>query len=165
MLRLSLFLIALQWSVHSSAQSNLQTIDGVMTELLTQISLKKGDKMDTAAVRNLFIPTAQLTILMNETDSAYAETVTLNDFLELITDPYYEEGYSEKEIYRVIDQYNGMAQVFQSFKAKDSEGESGRGITSYQLVQMENRWWIVNILWTNEVEGMPLPKKYLKGKQ
>ncbi|WP_205960492.1 hypothetical protein [Flammeovirga sp. MY04] len=84
--------------------------------------------------------------------------MTLNDFLELVTDPYYEEGYSEKRISRVIDQYKGIAQVFESFKAKDSEGENGRGITSYQMLELDDRWWIANIVWTNEDEKHPIPK-------
>ncbi|MBD3630826.1 hypothetical protein [Cyclobacterium sp.] len=67
--------------------------------------------MNTSAVRNLFHPSAILTVA----DSFNAETVSINDFLILLKDPYYEEGYLEKEINKVVDEYNGIAQVFQSF--------------------------------------------------
>ncbi|OHX65170.1 hypothetical protein [Flammeovirga pacifica] len=159
-----LFLITLLLSsLYGTCQikNSFKTIDGVLNELLEQISISKGEQMDTAAIRTIFLPTAQFSIRMQDTDTTFVETVTLNEFLELITDPYYEEGYSEKHISRVIDQYKGIAQVFESFKAKDSEGENGRGISSYQMIELNGRWWVTNILWTNESKEHPIPEKYL----
>lgn len=134
------------------------SINGILQELLNQISVEKGEKMDTAAIRNLFYPDAQLTVL-NNADSSFAETVSLEGFLILLTDPYYEEGYHEEAIHTTIDECNGIAQVFQSFYGKDSESVE-RGINSYQLAYYNNRWWIVSLLWTLESPDVQLPKKY-----
>ncbi len=135
------------------------SIDAIVNELPRLVTIEKGEKIDTAAIRNLFYPSAQLTIL-NPSDSAYAESVSLDDFLELLTDPYYEEGYLEKEIHKVVDDYNGIAQVFQTFYGKDSEGSEGRGINSYQLAYYNDRWWIISLLWTLETDDAPIPTKY-----
>ena len=112
--------------------------------------------MDTSAVRNLFHPSAIFTVA----DSTKAETVSLDDFLTLLKDPYYEEGYVEEEIHKVVDEYNGIAQVFQTFYGKDSEGSEEIGINSYQLTYYGDRWWIVSLLWTIESQSNRIPVKY-----
>ena len=112
--------------------------------------------MDTAAVRNLFHQSAIFTVA----DSTNAETVSLDDFLKLLKDPYYEQGYLEKEIHKVVDEYNGIAHVFQTFYGKDSEGSEERGINSYQLTYYGGRWWIVSLLWTIEPDSEAIPAKY-----
>jgi len=106
------------------------TIDGVLNELLRQISIKKGEKMDTAAIRNLFHPKANFIV----GDSSNFETATLNEFLVFLTDPYYEQGYLEKEIHRVVNEYNGIAHVFATFYGRHPEDGEERGINSYQSV-------------------------------
>ena len=147
-------------SISSLAQEKtevpVESIDGIINELLDQITIEKGEKMDTAAVRNLFHPSAILTVA----DSTNAETASLDDFLNLLKDPYYEQGYLEKEIHKVVDEYNGIAQVFQSFYGKDSEGVNERGINSYQLTYYSGRWWIVSLLWTIESDNAGIPAKY-----
>jgi len=143
-------------SIAQNKDADLTTVDGTVQALLDQITIEKGEKMDTVAIRNIFHPAAILTVA----DSSKAETVTLDDFLTLLKDPYYEEGYLEKEIHKVTDQYNGIAQVFQTFYGKDSEGEEERGINSYQLTFYKGRWWIVSLLWTIEPSSLPIPAQY-----
>ncbi len=113
--------------------------------------------MDTTAIRNLFHPSATLSVA----DSSNIETVSIKDFLVLLKDPYYENGYLEKEVYKIVDQYNGIAQVFQTFYGKDSEGIEEKGINSYQLVYNQKRWWILSMLWTVESKSFKIPSKYL----
>ncbi|MFD2826796.1 hypothetical protein ACFSYG_09940 [Leeuwenhoekiella polynyae] len=153
LLCLLLFLTA---SGSSGAQENpeasLQTIDGIINELLDKLTIEKGEKMDTTAIRNLVYPAALFTVA----DATQAETVTLDEFLFLLKDPYYEAG----EIHKVVDAYQGIAQVFQTFQGKDSEGTEERGLNSYQLTYYADRWWIVSLLWTIESETAPIPKKY-----
>ncbi len=137
-------------------KASLQSIDGIINELLDQITIEKGQTMDTTAIRNLFHPNALLTV----SDSTMAETVALDDFLKLLRDPYYEAGYEEKEIHKIVDEFNGIAQVFQTFYGKDSEGAEEKGINSYQLAYYDDRWWIVSLLWTMESENAKIPQKY-----
>lgn len=112
--------------------------------------------MDTAAIRNLFHPQALLMV----SDSSYTEIASLDEFLVMTTDPYYEQGYLEAEIQKVVHEYNGIAQVFQTFYGRHPEDGEERGINSYQLAYDQGRWWIVNLLWTIEPKHAPIPKKY-----
>lgn len=108
------------------------------------------------------MPTARFSILNhNNSIPQLFESVSLDEFIEMLDDPYYEQGYLEYEIGKVVDEYNGIAHVFQSFYGKDSENVEERGIASYQLVFFNDRWWIVNVLWTTEGNGVEIPEKYM----
>ncbi|WP_221409596.1 hypothetical protein [Marinoscillum furvescens] len=110
--------LAIRVWAQDTAEAPEASIDGIIDELLDQITIEQGEQMDTAAIRNLFHPAAIFTVA----DPAQAETVSLDEFLVLLKNPYYEQGYLEKELHKVVDQYNGIAQVFQTFYGKDSEG-------------------------------------------
>jgi len=154
---LTIFLTASMSSLaQEKTDASVKSINGIIAELLDQITIEKGEKMDTMAIRNLFHPSAIFTVA----DSTHAETVSLDDFLTLLKDPYYEEGYLEKEIHKVVDEYNGIAQVFQTFYGKDSEGFEEKGINSYQLTHYSGRWWIVSLLWTIASKSSGIPAKY-----
>jgi hypothetical protein len=149
-----------------SADTNaVKSIDGIVKEVLRLVSGEKGKTRNLEALRNLFLPTATFTVL-NNSDSIPqpVETVSLDDFIKLMHDEYYEHGYLEYEIGKTIDEYNGIANVFQSFYGKDSENSEERGINSYQLVYFRKRWWIANLLWTGDTNGVKIPDKYLDKK-
>lgn len=143
----------------------VKSIDGIVREVLRLQSGESGKTKNWKALRNLFLPTATFTIL-NNSDSLRqpTETVSLDDFIELLHDDYYEEGYLEYETGKTIDEFNGIANVFQSFYGKDSKNEEARGINSYQLVYFRERWWVANLLWTLATDKVKIPKKYLRKK-
>ena len=158
---ISITLLAQEKLVSDTTAVN--SIDGIVKEVLKIISGADGKTRDWQAFRNLFLPTATFTILNN--DSTFpepVETISLEDFISLMHDEYYQQGFIEYETGKVVDEYNGISHVFQSFYAKDSENVEGRGVTSYQLVFYDNRWWIVNIMWTGDSNGVDVPEKYLE---
>lgn len=142
-----------------------KSIDGIVKEMLHIISGEEGKIRDWNAFRNLFLPHARLTIL-NHGDSLTlpVESITINEFIEIMHDEYYQQGFIEHETGKVVNEFNGIANVFQSFYAKDSEGEEGTGINSYQLVFFNERWHIVSLVWTNRLDGQEIPAQYLKNK-
>lgn len=155
-------------SVKLSAQEKMQadsnavnSIDGIIKEALRLISTTKGTPQNLGALKNLFLPTAQFTVLMHDSLDSQIETIGLDEFIEMLDDPYYHEGYLEYETGKVVDEYNGIAQVFQSYHGKDSDNYEESGVSSYQLVYFNNRWWIANIIWTGNSNGVKIPDKYL----
>ncbi len=142
----------------------IKTIDGTLTRMLQLLSVEKGNTIDTKSLKKLFLVHA--TFSVRSPDESYPnpfETVNLEDFLESLSDNYYEQGFEEKEISKVVNEFNGIANVFQSFIGLDSEGNSERGVNSYQLVYLKDRWWIANMIWTLETDEVKIPKKYLHG--
>ena len=140
----------------------VSTIDGIVKEVLVIISGEEAKTRNWEAFRGLFLPNATLSVLYhNDSIPLPVETVTLEEFIELMDDEYYEQGFTEYEIGKVINEYNGLASVFQSYYGKDSEGHEESGINSYQLVYFNDRWWIANLIWTGDSNGVAVPDKYL----
>lgn len=140
-----------------------QTIDGIVNEVLKIMAGEKGKVRNWSAFRDLFLPTATFTVLNHDdTFPTPTETVSLEEFIELMHDSYYDEGYIEYELGKVVNEYNGIANVFQSVYHKDSENVEGKGMNSYQLIYFKNRWWIANLIWTTDSNGVEVPKEYLE---
>jgi hypothetical protein len=140
----------------------VNSIDGIVKEVLQIISGDKGKHRDWNAFRNLFLPTARFTVLNhNDTLTKGVETVGLDEFITMMHDEYYDNGFFEKELSKSVEEYNGIASVFQSFYAKDSENKEEKGINAYQLAYFNKRWWIVSILWTGNDNKIEIPSKYL----
>ncbi len=153
--------LLLQGMVYAQA-ADLTTIDGILDELLDIITRDPGEEFEEDRYLRLFLPKATFTVLYQEGDMDRPyETVSLDEFVVLLKDPYYTAGFREWELHKVVDEFNGIAQVFQTTRAQDSDGEDVRMVNSYQLLQMEGRWWIYSILWTNETQDEPIPQKYL----
>jgi hypothetical protein len=141
----------------------VKSIDAIVKEVLKIISGEKGEKRNWDDFRKLFLPTAYF-IVLNNNDSIPRpiDTATLEQFISSMNDDYYNNGYLEYEISKVVNEYNGIANVFQTFYGKDSENKEERGINSYQLVYFNHRWWIANLIWTGDNNGVRVPKKYLR---
>ena len=112
------------------------------------------------------MPTAKFTILYHQSDSIPLkyESLSADQFFEYMQEAkdYYEKGFTQYETGKVVNEYNGIANVFQSFYAMDSDGQEVKGMTSYQLVYFDDRWWISDVLWTTNTNGIPIPPKYFK---
>lgn len=146
-------------------ESSVKTIDGIVTKMLDIISAEKGETRDWDAFRKLFTPDVTFSVLAQDTDYPYPfESINLEDFIESMKDAYYDNGFEEYALGKVVNEYNGLANVFQSFYGKDSEGSEVRGMNSYQLVYFQDRWWISNLTWTFETPQNPIPEKYLNSK-
>ena len=142
---------------------SVKTIDGILDKMLKIINRENGEQCDTATFRKLFLPTAHFTVHMHsDSFPRPIETVSLDEFIELISDPYYGEGFEEKELNKIVDVYNDIAHVFQVYRVRDSDGIEETGLNSFQLIYFKERWWIVSVMWTGNSNGVQVPKKYLK---
>ncbi len=159
-----LYFFLLTFSI--SCQNNrdvYQSVKKITNETQRLVSVKEGEKIDTASFRKLFLPTANFTVVGVENGKQIHETMTLNEFIETLTDEYYSKGYFETNKGQIIEEYNGIAHVIQSFYGEDSDGVRDYGVGSYQLVYSNNRWWIANMIWTSSRnKGKDIPKKYFK---
>ncbi|MDT7832336.1 hypothetical protein RQM59_08090 [Flavobacteriaceae bacterium S356] len=164
MTRFILFLLLFCAHLSFAQKKNVfQDVLSIVKETQKVISVKKGEKIDTTYFKTLFLPTARFTVVGEENGKRLHETMNLEAFTATLTDEYYSKGYFEIGKGQIIEEYNGIAQVIQSFYGKDSEGIEGWGLGSYQLIYSEGRWWIANMIWTMSSSGKEgIPKKYLK---
>ena len=133
----------------------------IVQELLDLITAEPGEARDFVAMRNLFSPDVRFTALYRGGDFGVPyESIGLDDFIEMMQDEYYTNGFTEVELHQEVDEFNVIAQVFQTYYGEDSEGEREWGISSYQLVFYEGRWWIYSILWTGADRLEDIPEAY-----
>jgi hypothetical protein len=163
-----LFVFLFRVSNHLSAQrfpmdiASVTTIDGIVNEVLSIISGEKGEERNWERFRQLFLRTAQFAVLFHKDDGTKnINTLTLEEFVRLVGQSYRNGGFLEHEISKTVDEYNGIAHVFQSYYAKEPGMEEKR-INSFQLIHDGKRWWIFSIMWTNDRNGVKVREKYLK---
>lgn len=159
---LSILLIA----IHCVAQDKTRgedptkTIHGIVNEGLKIITGDSTKVRDWEAFRDLFTADATFTVLSHDTTgSAKHRTFSLEAFVRIGRRGYERYGFIETEVKKTVDEYNGIAQVFQSYYAKGREHEE-LGINSYQLINDGTRWWITSIVWTDNTNGVELPVRY-----
>src|SRR5580700_10632878 len=101
---------------------DVKTIDGILHAVLKGVSNKKGETRNWKAFRNLFLPTCTF-IVVNHSDSLFKplETVNLDEFIKTVSEDSDEVGYTEKELGRVTQRFNGIANVFQGFVGIDAD--------------------------------------------
>ena len=154
--------------LHANAQEVMlenpdavKSIDGIVNEVLRYVTGEKGKTRNLEAFRKLFLPSTTFTVLLHDTEQGDAiESIALNEFVELLKNPY-QNDFKETEIHKVVDEYNGIAQVFQTYLGEDADGMKEKGLNSYQLIYIYDRWWIASVLWTGDSNGAEIPKKYL----
>ena len=141
------------------------TLDATIETLYSVISGDAGVKRDWDLFRYLFTEDAKLIpIQVNKQGEIKSRYLSPEKYIELSGAYIEENGFIEKEIYRVTESFGALTQVFTTYEAfkssKDTEAFL-RGINSVQLFNDGTRWWIINISWYAETEQEPLPAKYL----
>ncbi|MCF8332042.1 MAG: hypothetical protein K9H84_06285 [Bacteroidales bacterium] len=138
----------------------VKTIDGIINETLAFISGESKSSYNWGSFRLLFAADAQFMYLSHDKDGQKTlHTMNLEEFARLGMQAYQQSDFSEYELKKTIDEYNGIAHVFQSYEASGDFG-SERGMNSYQLIFDGKRWWITSILWTDNKNGIPIPENY-----
>lgn len=169
MKRLLLLLAILALPFTSNAQekylSKVQTLDSTLETLYAVISGEKGEERDWELFRYLFHADAKLIPSgKNREGKIGARYMTADDYINGSGKWLIENGFHEIEISRKVDTFGNITQVFSTYEAKRSKNDEKpfmRGINSIQLLNDGNRWWILNIYWTQESPTNPIPKQYL----
>ena len=153
-------------AIHSFGQNKTpvedptKTIHGIVNEGLKIITGDSTKVRDWEAFRDLFTADATFTVLSHDTTGvAKHRTFSLEAFVRIGRRGYERYGFIETEVKKTVEEYNGIAQVFQSYFAKSRDHEE-HGINSYQLVNDGTRWWITSIVWTDNTNGVELPERY-----
>lgn len=144
-------------------EQHLQSPQGVTQRMLEIISGPQGKERAWEEYRNLFLPRAQkIMVTKNEDGTTRVRVMNIEEFIRNVGPYYARDGFEEYVIGLEIDEFNGIAQVFQTFYCRNLIGTyENRGINSYQCIYADGRWWIASTMFTNESTDSPLPEKYL----
>lgn len=145
--------------------NKVTSLDTIMETLYGVISGEKNEERNWELFRYLFKPEAKLIPSgMNKDGLFEVRYMTPENYIDSAGKWLMENGFYEKEIYRKTESFGNITHIFstyESFKSKTDTKPFMRGINSIQLLNDGNRWWIVNIYWTQESEDNPIPARYL----
>lgn len=166
LLSLGLFLYTSGITGQDAAYLNkVDSIDNLIETLYGVISGEKNEARDWELFRFLFTPEAKLIPSVKNKEGVYeVRYMTPENYIEAAGKWLMENGFYEKEIFRKTETFGNITHIFstyESFKSKLDTAPFMRGINSIQLLDDGERWWIVNIYWTQETENNPIPKSYL----
>ncbi len=145
--------------------SKVETLDSTIKTLYAVISGEKGEARDWDLFKYLFKPDAKLIPSGKDKEGVYKiRYMKPADYIKSSGKWLVENGFFEKEIHRKVDVFGNITQVFSTYESFKSEADGTpfmRGINSIQLLNDGNRWWIINIYWTQETKENPIPNEYL----
>ena len=142
------------------------SVDAVVKTLYDVISGPAGQKRDWDRFRSIFVPGARL-IPTGRDPAGKGRTVmwSAEDYVATAGGNLEKNGFFEREISRVMEQYGRVVHVFSTYESRRTAADEkpfARGINSIQLFDDGTRWWIVTVLWEQESAANPIPAKYLK---
>lgn len=149
-------------SLFAQAQeSDEAKIHQVVLTTLDILTGEKGEERDWERFKNQFTKDARMVLVLpvKMGDGKKILSWTLDHFIEKAGPNYVDKGFLEEELWFHVDVFNGVANVFQGFHAKQDDYNE-KGVNSFQLVNTGEGWKITSITWSNEDEMHPLPKKY-----
>jgi hypothetical protein len=145
------------------SDDDVSSIENITTAILQSISGDAGEKRNWNRFRNLFHPLAQISAIFHKGDSAWIKIHTINEFISHAGTWYEENGFREYKYKSKVEEFGNIAQVFQSYGAALADGkEIERGINSYQLAFIDNRWWIISLMWDSETAKQKLTRDLLE---
>jgi len=145
--------------------NKVNSLDSTIETLYAVISGEKGEARNWELFKYLFHPDAKLIPSSRNNEGLLgARFMTPQDYINGSGKWLVENGFYEIELHRKTDTFGNITQVFSTYESYRSKNDSDpfmRGINSIQLLNDGNRWWVINIYWTQETPTNPIPKQYL----
>ncbi|WP_194768731.1 hypothetical protein [Tamlana sp. I1] len=141
------------------------TLNSTIKTLYTVLSAKKDTLRNWKQFKALFKKDAKLIPTGKDKMGVYqVKYLSPDDYMKKTNEWFKSNGYIIKEVHRKTNVFGNIAQVFSTFEAYHKKSDNKpflRGINSIQLLYDEERWWIINVFWTQESHNNLIPKAYL----
>jgi hypothetical protein len=136
------------------SKADLAGIDAAVRGVYEVISGPPGQKRDFDRMRSLFAPGATLKAI----GPKGLHGGSLEDYISRNRDILEKKGFTERELDRRVEVWGGLASVWSSYDGRTADGSfRERGINSFQLVKIDDKWLVASILWQEETPSNPLP--------
>jgi hypothetical protein len=142
--------------------SDTASVEALVAALYEVISGPAGSR-DWVRMRALFWPGARLVRKTRSQDGGFiVQAETVDEFIEHAAAALEKTPFYERELARSEHRFGAIAQVFSTYESRLSLEQPApmRGINSIQLLQHEERWWVVNLLWDDERDDNPIPEAF-----
>jgi hypothetical protein len=144
--------------------NDTQTIESTISSVFDVISGTPGKNRDWNRFRNLFVSTAQFIVAPTNKSSGKNNLIVRNidEVIESQSKWFKSNPLFENCVFQIKEEFRHLAHVLCTYESKKNKDELyGRGISSFQLMNDGERWWIVNWFWLGAGDQKSIPKKYL----
>ena len=142
------------------------SIDGLVKAFYETISGGKGVARQWSRDRTLYTPDVRFVALSEANGKVRASVMNHRQYVNGSNEFFVREGFTEREINRVVRRFGNLAHVFSTYEFATEDGKTkGRGVNSLELFWDGARWWIAAAAWDEERPGNPIPPEFLPGKK
>lgn len=141
---------------------DVSTIDGIIKAFYAAISGPKGQPRQWSRDRTLYTPGVRF-VSMSEQDGKIRSSIsTHQQFVDRTNESFVNNGFTEREINRVVRRFGNIAHVFSTYEYTNDAGtDKGRGVNSLEMFWDGTRWWISAASWDDERPNNQIPKEFL----
>jgi hypothetical protein len=145
--------------------ADVASMDAIIAAVYDVISGEAGEARDWDRWHSLFAEGATLSAVQRRPDGSIGRARMTPASYATNSGPILErDGFFEREIGRVTEEYGLIAHAFstyESLRSADDEAPFARGINSFQLMNDGERWWVVSVFWQGESPAYPIPDRYI----
>jgi len=155
-------LAAVDVPVVQADPADVSTIDGIIKAFYETISGGKGVPRQWARDATLYTPKSYFVGMGERDGKVRVGMMTKQQYVNGNNAFLVSEGFSEREVNRVVRRFGNLAHVFSTYEyTTETKPEKVRGINSLELFWDGTRWWISAVTWDEERPNNPIPKEFL----
>ena len=137
-------------------------LTGIIKAFYETVSGGKGVPRQWSRDKTLYTPDIRFVAMSEQDGKIRASIMNHTNYVNGSNDFFVKEGFTEREINRVVKKFGNIAHVFSvyEFTTEDKKIKQ-RGVNSIELFWDGSRWWISAVTWDEERPGNPIPKEFL----
>lgn len=142
----------------NSMTTEVKTIDGIIAAMYDVISGPAGER-NWEKLKFLCKPTVQFNMVTkNKEGRSIFIAGDIEKYIKFSGAYFLKNNFYENETGKKIHEFGPIAQVFSAYEStSEPNGEPfDSGVNSIQLCYEQERWWVVNIIWTSATEDNPV---------
>ncbi len=146
-----------------AAAADVATPEAIVAAYYGALSGPSGKKRDWNRFLSLFFPGARLLPTEGKGHSGtMPHTFTPSKYLFDTESDMLQEGYIPRETAKQTESFGKLLHVWSTYEVRHATADAEpfvRGVTSFQLFNNGQRWWIVDVAWQPETSKLKLADK------
>ena len=150
----------------TASDNDVKTIPGIVHAFYAAISAPAGGQLDRNRLQSLFAPGGRIVISLAPREGHPADVLYVSplEYAASSDQQTKTEGFFDRNPANAIEHFGVMAHVYSTYESRAHENDAqpeARGVKSFELLNSNNRWYIVQVYWDAERPGNPLPTHFL----
>jgi hypothetical protein len=138
---------------------DVRSIEAIIAAVYDVISGPAGPR-DWNRFKSLLLPECRLMPVSHLADAqAVYRTLDAEAYIQRAEPAFAKQGFFETGVANRVEEFGSIAHVFSTYESRREQDGArfARGINSFQLVKLGDRWWVASIMWDTERPDVPIP--------